>query len=104
MQTITNISNPSLFVDVSALPTGYHYILGKIGEYVYGTFNNTIYQMGVVREADGVITWNNGFYPNDGYPSVAQMIQDEANAAFNNWQQYYLADQIASSAVTLIGF
>jgi hypothetical protein len=104
MQAITSLTNPSLFSAATALPTGFHYILKKIGEYNYGNFNNDVYQIGIVREIDGTVVWGDTFHPSNQYSTAAQMIVDEANNSWSNWQQYSEADDIAMSASSIIGF
>ena len=103
MQSLTSISQPALFADAPVLPAGFHYLLQKVGEYQFGVFN-PVYLMGIVKEADQSIVWGNSFYPYDGYPSGAEMIVMEANNLFGQWNQYYLADEIAAGALTAIGF
>lgn len=101
--SVTSTANPSLFSTAPTLPTGFHYLLIQTGVYTYGEYN-TCYQVGVVRESDNSIVWGNPFYPYDGYPSGAQMVIDEATNSYNNWNGYYLADGIATQALTAIGF
>lgn len=103
MTNITSLGKPAVFAGSPVLPTGYHYILQSEGVYQFGQFNG-IYQIGIVNENDFSVVWGSPFYPSDGYPSASQMVVAECTNAYNNWNQYYLADTIAQQAITLIGF
>jgi hypothetical protein len=103
MANITSLNRPEVFANAPALPTGFHYILQSVGVYTFGQFTN-LYQIGVVKEDDFSVIYGDQFYPSDSYPDAQSMIDAEALESYNNWNKYYLADGIATSAHTLIGF
>lgn len=103
MANITSLNRPEVFANAPALPTGFHYILSSVGVYSFGQFTN-LYQIGVVKEDDFTVVQGDQFYPSDQYPDAQTMVDQECQAAFDNWNKYYLADQIAAAAKTLITF
>jgi hypothetical protein len=106
MSFVTSTTNPNVFSGVTAiLPQGFHYILQNISgvNYTYGE-KNAIYQMGVVRESDGSVIWGKAFYPYNGYPSAAAMVNTECQAVYNTWSEYSSQDAITTEAQQLIGF
>jgi len=103
MANITNLNKPAIFANAPALPAGFHYILSSVGVYTFGQFTN-LYQIGVVNENDFTVLNGDPFYPSDIYPNAQAMIDSQCQQAFDNWNKYYLADQVATDAHTLIGF
>jgi hypothetical protein len=101
--SLTSITNPSIFENAPVLPSGYFYELRQIGYYVYGQ-DNDVYQIGIVRTSDGATIWGNPFFPNDQYPDAPSMVTTESTNTYDQWNQYYLNDEITSAALTLIGF
>lgn len=103
MANITSLNRPDVFINAPALPSGFHYILSSVGVYTFGQFTN-LYQIGVVKEDDFTVIYGSSFYPSDQYPDAQTMIDQESLETFNTWNKYYLADRVASTAHTLIGF
>jgi hypothetical protein len=101
--SVTSISNPTLFAQCPSLPDGFHYKLDQIGTYVFGQMN-PLYQISIVRDSDNLTFTGNAFAPSTQYEGVTNMLYIECQNVINQFEPYNYAETLHNYCVELIGF